>query len=327
MPHWMLLGALAWAAPPATPADAHLDLFREARDAETELRFDDAVQACAEALEVLPDGPRAPTCERRLSFLEARRDADGSFASWTLLQDVRGRARTEDRSLLRDELRRVYGREAVSEVVRAELEVWLARDALDRLDDPTQALPYTRSMYAEVDRLDEPRLRQQAVQLHATTLARLGRVDEAHAVEQDIRIPSTAPRPTPVQQVVRNRWQAAAAVGCALVVGVFVLVGLPLSWRGWSARPRPLPTGVIAIGVGTGGAGLLAAGWATGAGSAVPWMLAAFLAIHLVSAGALHAWRRWPPGRAGLRVLAAAATLATGYLALYGTGTLSWVGL
>ncbi len=123
----------------------------------------------------------------------------------------------------------------------------------------------------------------------------------------------------------RSRWTfSAASVG---LLAAFAVPGLPAAFVGWRERPAPLPTGVLALLVAVGGAGILAGAWAEGAGRGAPWILFGAILVHVVAAGGLHALRDRPWPRRGLRLLAALATVSVAWLALHATGTLEWVGL
>lgn len=322
----MIALALLCGAAHADPAH-HLASSDASRRAESEGRFGEAVASCLAALEAQPDGPRSGSCAARIQRLERRRDADGSFTGSSRLHRVRAGYRDADPDALRSEVRALYGLESLAPVVRAEVELWLASDALHRLERPAEALPYTTAAHDRLAQLDqEEALQRSVVQLHALVLARLGQLQRAEAVEQAIRLPTSAPRPTPVQQVATAQRQRDLAWACAGVLATATTLSLPPALAGLKIRPRPLPLGVIALGVPICGAGLLAEAWARGAGAAIPWLLLGSVGIHLLSAAALSALSAAPLLRGVARLVALSATLATGYLALYLTGTLGWVG-
>ncbi|HHO50635.1 MAG TPA: hypothetical protein ENK18_07110 [Deltaproteobacteria bacterium] len=320
---WVLLGGIAL-ADPAT----HHAWFDKSRRAEAQGRFEEAVQACRASIAAWPSGPRGAACERLTQRLERRRDADGGFAGLIRLHDVRFRHRDADPSTLRDEIRALYSLGSLSPVLRAELEIWLASDALQRLQRPSDALPYTTAAYDRLDQLDqEEPLRRRVVELHALALARLGQLEQAREVEDAIRLPTLAPRPTPVQRVAIEAQRLRLATIAAGVLATGLVLATPLAVATVRARPRAIPLGVLALSVPIGGAGLLSEGWSHGAGAAIPWLWLGATGIHLLSALALIRLASAPPLlRSVARLVALSATLAVGYLALYLTESLAWVG-
>jgi hypothetical protein len=318
-----VLALLLTAALAEEPLARHRDLAEAAVRAERSERIADAVAACTAAIELLPDGPRAPRCRERLVFLAARQDADGSWRSWERLQRVRDGWRRRPYAESRDEVTAMLAAEGVALATRAEGTLWLARDSLDRLGAPELALSLSSALYADRARL-EPALRTTTVLLHAEALAKLGRIDEALGVEAEVRVAAAHPRPTPVDEVA---WRATLDRAGSVAAAAIAL---------WSAAAVPAAIVAVRRGVGRpglGGLGILAAvaiptwaivhAWDDGADDGLPPMLAAFVAIHLVSALARGATSG--AARAGLGVLAALATAAAAFLALDASRTLAWV--
>lgn len=313
MIEWWLTLALA-----QEPAALHRQRYAEARAAESELRYADAHAACTEAIRILSNGPRAATCRARLDWLEARRDADGGYVGLRALQAVRSTYRELDPDDARARVVALRQAPGVSALVSVDAGLWLAHDALERRGDAVAALAWTEPIMAE----HTGELRKRAVGLHARALAELGRVEEATAVEDEIRVLQADPtRATPVQEVVMARNQRFAAYGASAALGLFAVAALPLAWKRRDRQVRPW--GLVPIGVGTLGAWWIAEAWESGAGAAAPWMFTGFAAIHLVSGPALEAAVGWQ--RPLIRVLALLATAAAFLLALVGTGTLAWV--
>ncbi|MEZ4241737.1 MAG: hypothetical protein R3F59_37435 [Myxococcota bacterium] len=312
-----------WAAAWASDVDA---VFAEARRAEADQRYAEAVALCHEVVDAAPDGGRAPTCARRIAFLERRRDADGAFAGWTTLERVRATWRgAAERAALLAQVAAVADDPGVAAVVRAEAAGWLAQQALDA-GDAARAVAVTDGIVARGGLGDDPAVERQVRTVRALALATLGRDAEAVATEAPIRVPvdDAAHRPTPVEQLVaerRRRWAAWAAGA--------VLAGFGVAAAAAVARaPRvrtPWPAGLAVVLLGVGGAGALAAGWDAAAGAPVPWLAAGLGGVHVVALLALI--RLEGRARAAMRVGAALATLAAGWLALWWTGSTAWVGL
>lgn len=321
-----LLLALTLAGPAQEPGDAvarHRALAAQATAAERAGDAATAVAACTAALELLPDGPRALHCADRLAWLEARRDADGGFAGWGALDRVRKGYGEVDDGTRREAVLALLAGEGLSEATRAEAALWLAADALDRLEDPELALASTREVHARRDDLEDA-LRTRAVLLHAGALARLGRLDEALEVEREVRVVAAAPRLTPVEVEARRQRREGLAALAWGVVAAFALVATPLAALGLR-RPRA-PVGLVPLLLLCGLTWLLVDLRDETAGAGLPAMTGGFVLLHVVAAlarGAAEA--RWL--RALLAALAASATVAVGWLALYATNTLGWVGL
>ena len=308
----------------AAPRDLHQERFEAARAAETDGRFDDAVADCRQAVAAAPTGPRTPNCQRRIAFLEARRDLDGTFRTWSALESVRRRWRTDDQGVLAAE---VDALRPSALAVRAEVAIWIARDALSRRDDPAAALAATDLVYADSAAfVAENALWRQVVELRAVSLARLGQVDAAREVEAAVKFEAPgAERPTAVDQVVLARRREVLAWFSWASVLLFGSAGLPLAVRG--LRLRPVPRGLVPVGVAGIGTWLVATGWDSSAAVGVPRMIAGLAGVHIVSLGALLALRERPRVQWAMRLAAALASVAVGYLALWSTGTLPWVGL
>lgn len=319
LPAWLLLALVARGQ---TPDNA---LLGEALDAAR--RGDPAAEhlACAQ---IVAAGPH-DRCARRLAWLDARRDGEGSLTLLARLEQVRLRWRDQPPEVSRAEVEAVFD-QAPPGALRADAGIWLARDALGRLNDPDLTLTHTRPLLdvdlaqgAPLDPTERDRLRRQAVGLHSRALAKLNRTEEAVRVEAEIRVPSQAPRLSPVEQIARERRLGQVASLAWGAVGTFLLVALPVAVR---ARriPQGLPLGLIPLWIGCGGTWFLAESWAAGAGAALPWMTGGLTAIHLVSFAALSRPRVGAPV---IRLLSALASLAVVFLALYRTQTLAWVGL
>ena len=90
-----------------------------------------------------------------------------------------------------------------------------------------------------------------------------------------------------------------------------------------SGRASGRPWGLVPIAVAALGAWAIAEAWEEHSGRSIPWMATGFALIHLLVGPALRAVEG--PAEIGLRILAAGATVSVALLALWRTGTLSWV--
>ncbi len=289
----MIPWAAAWAAGP----DARL---AEARRAERDQRWSDAVVACEAAVAEAPGSPEGGACARQLDGWRLRRDPDGSFRSLAALEAARrGRAPA-------DALAPWATDPSVPLVLRAEAAGLRARAALEA-GDPAAA----RDLLAPWLTADVGDARVSAVlrALDAEAAAHQGAGGAA----------GTRAGQAAVRRGVRAADRAAALAGGATLVGL-----LPLAARGVDRALRPWGVGLL---LAAGGAGwLVAEGWEAGAGRPVAWMTAGLTAVHLVS---LPAQRAAPDARtrAAVRVAAAVASAAVAWLAVSRTGGLLALGL
>jgi hypothetical protein len=302
-------------------------LFSRARQAEEAGQYELALSSCAELLAARPDHGKAPVCQRRMDALARRRDTDGSFAGWASLQEVRAAFRTLEPAERQARVQQVWSSPASSPTTRAEAAAWLARAALDS-GSPSEALRYTEDWLSLREQLpQEGPLTTQLGQLRAMAQAELGQAAQAAELQDLVAVPvePTAARPTPVEQILtRRREQALAALSSAALALFAAGALLPAGRSLWRARLVPL--GLVPIAVATAGAFVLGELWEPGAGQAAPWMGLGYAVVHLLSVGALRAAEgRWLLS-ALVRLGAALATVSVAYLALWGTGTLMWVG-
>ena len=276
---WWLLG-VTWASQDVAAAAwrAHQDAAALAAEAERRADPEAALAACAEAVAVLPDGPRAVWCAERAAFLEARRDPDGGLRGWQGLEAIR-RSR-EDRQTQRQQLLAWVAGEGNGEVARREAFGWLADDALTRLRDPVEAARWSGPLATLSDLPDDERRRYRV--LHARVLTALGRWDEAADVEADVLVAPMGLRLSPVEIASRDAFRLLAARGAHLLLAVFAALALV---RGVRARPVGLGPGGWSLLVGWWGATTIAVAWETtndalfatvGAGFAAVYALAWF---------------------------------------------------
>ena len=275
-----------------------------------------ACQAC-----VHDGGPRAGWCADRLDHYALREDADGSLRSATELEAVRRAWRDGNHDALRVRVDALAATQGMAPTTRAEVALWLAHDDRHRRGDPTAALTQTAAVWPPAEPVPKAVADRLTLQ-HAALLALAGRLDEARAVEDRVRIPvgDGAVRPTPVEQIAATGQRRSWALAAAAAVGAFLVAGVPLAVR---PSPRRLPLGLIPLTIALVGAWAIAEAWEAGAGGAVPWLAACWVPLHLLSARALpHAGRARP-------LVAAASALATvgaGYLVLWWRQDLGWLG-
>lgn len=316
---WVILLALA-AADDTDARARHLDLAARAHQAEAAGAYDVAARACAAAIEADASGPRAARCARRVAWLDARRDDDGTLRTFEAFDALRREQRHRDPDAVRTEVLALAGAEGATSTTLAEIAHWLAQDALLRRGDAESARATLSSWHARRDELPS-NLSATITQAYAVALAQLGRMDEANAVESDIRIPTRAPRPTLVQQEARRQRNDGRRKAAWAALAVFGVAAAPAGWR--AGKPRVPWRGLTMLMLLAAGTALIAEGWADGAAAAVPWMLTSFILIHLIASHAVRGAGLWHPA---LRALAAIATGAAAWLALDHTATLEWIG-
>ncbi|MFM2162847.1 MAG: hypothetical protein RLZZ383_2359 [Pseudomonadota bacterium] len=232
----------------------HQDAAARAAEAERRAEPEAALVACAEAIDLLPQGPRSMWCSERIAFLEARRDPDGGFRGWTALE--RTRRSFADRATQRAEILSLVAGEGVGERARREAFLWLADDALLRLADPDEAARWSGPLASTPDLPEEERRRYRV--LHARVLAARGQWEEAAAVEADVLVAPGGRRLSPVETAARDAWRALATRGAAAWTFGFAVVSV---LRGFRGRPAAL---------GPGGWPLVV-GWASAAATALSW--------------------------------------------------------
>ena len=286
------------------------------REAQRARDFAGELAAC-EA--VLDSGIRDRTwarCARRIPWLTARKDTDGSFSGLTALDRVRQQYTTQPRESAIAQVSAIFDAPRTAATVRLEAGLWLAREHLDVQGDAEAALSITAPLWIEY-----PEDRALA-DLHARSLATLGRTDEARAVEEAAHpIRSAEPQeglPLLLRQQRRERLHHISLA----VVAAYLIVSLPLALQG---RQRIRLAGLYPL-LGIIGAFALLAGLREPA--VLPtfaWIGLALGLIHLLTSGASAAAA--PRLRLILGILAGLASLAAGYLSLHQTHQLGSIGL
>jgi hypothetical protein len=302
----------------AEPPDvaAHMAFAAQALQAEVRGDHTAEVTACNAALDAAPEGPRAPRCTARLTRLAAYQDADGGFTSLAALEAVRKQASAAP-DAARAALINLLSSEDVPTAVQDDAALWLAADDLERLHDPASCLDRTDALFRARARLERAQL-EDLVSRRARALAQLGRVDEANAVLDEVRVNSPAPRPTAVdQELVLQR----DANRRRLAWGTVVTFALLAALRATRVRPAGPPWGLLPLGVSAVSAWTLAEQYAEGEGRPVGPIFLALSAVHLLAWRAA-AGRGW--AGAVVSVAAVAASIAATWLALDAVGVGIW---
>ena len=280
----------------------------DARRLEREGRFAAALAAAE------PCAVADTRCASLRDRLLARQDPDGSFVGWGELQAVRASLRTDGPQVTRPRVEALLDRD-LSAATEAEARLWLADQAL-RGQDPQAAV----DVLEPVGEVGEEGLDRRVALLRSRALARAGRWAEADVVEADVR--ANGPRRSPVQELAveaRRRTTSGAALAVLAGFGLVSLPALPRAERRVSAGLPWLLLGLVPM---------LGIAWAWEASllALCGWLGAGFVAVHLVSALALSGARS-SSHRTAVRLLAAGATVAVLWLALWGTSNTAWVGL
>lgn len=315
----LLTALLALAAPDGDALAQHMAAAERAATAEKDRDWAAAVTACQAAIEVLPTGPRAARCERRIVWFDARRDADGGFDVWSQLDVVRRDTWKTDPDGARTAVTGLRDSADATPLLRAEAGLWLADDALTRLQDPGLALTDTTPLHDTRAALDDEH-RRDVTLTHALALARAGKTAEAAAVEAEATVPGN-PRTTPVGQEQERARRERVRQASWASIGLFVAAGLTGAWR---STGTPRPWGLLPAGLGVLGAWAIADAWDPGTGDAMASFAPAVVGIHLLSARAQRGTQA-PAGRFVLGLLAFLASFAAAWLAFDHTGTLEQV--
>ena len=276
--------------------------------------------ACQEAA---PGSQAAAQCAPRQAWLEAHQDPDSTWSSLSALEDVRQRYTTLPPAQAMARVESIWQDPTASPRVRSEAGVWLARELLDRRGDPAAALPYTTALMARALDAD---LRRQGVDLHSRALAGVGRIAEAQALEEEAAPSRSARAREGLPLLLLQRRRARIGQVSAAVLGVGAVALVPLAVRGWARRPRPRPLGLIPLSVTLAGLAAISALRDPASLAAFAWLSAGLITIHLATAGALLSCSA-PRWRVLIQLLAAATSLAAGYLSLQHTGNLEVAGL
>ncbi|MEL6347918.1 MAG: hypothetical protein AAFV53_32730 [Myxococcota bacterium] len=288
--------------------------------------FADEQRACRLLVDDTPTSKAGQRCARRLKWLNARQDPDGSFESLDALTDLRSRFRDLDPEDARQRATQLFNDPSAAKQNQMEAGLWLAREALRR-DAPEDALPVTQRLWADAENdLGEGLTRKEIADVHARTLLLTGDQDGAEAVEEraDLLRSIRPQEGLPLLLREQRRRRLNAVAWC--VLGGFALLILPTAAQGWRKTPRMRPVGLAPLAIIV----LLFAGLSALrshdglSGFAVLFGLLA--GVHLLTLGAL---RRHPrgPGRWIIGLGAVVASIAAGFLSMRYGGQLDLLGL
>ena len=196
---------------------------------------------------------------------------------------------------------------------------------LNRLGDPQRSIAYLEGVWARRDTLPQTTQREVGW-MFATALAAAGQYEESRKIEEVTLLPATQDSPQIADRTRKEERRRLAGFLSAAILMLYGLLTTPLVLRGWQNWRGARPRGLLILGVGFAGAALLSHQWERGSAAAIPWIALGACLTHVWTLAALQSptslsMKRWT--RAG----AFLATFALGYLALYWTQTLTWVGL
>lgn len=233
---------------------------------------------------------------------------------------------------------------AEDDALRWDAMLWRCSDRERHEDDAAGSFAQCGPLWERVLAGDVPggtlnarrRLETRTADVVSRALASLGRTEEARAVDEALQardrertgtpdsVDAPGPKDTPLdraRQASIKRWRDRLGVASWVVLGLFAALALPKAVRG--ARGAGRPVGALVVAGFALIAGGIGRGWEPGAGRFGWYMAAGFAAVHVLAALSLRPdGARWP-----LRLLAALATFACGFLAMQASSTLPWVGL
>ena len=282
-------------------------LYMACRAADRAVEGSAALSECRACLRADPWGQRATFCGQRAAHYRARQDPGGGFAALSTLERARrGQATEADVQA---------GIPTASAEIAVESALWLAarRQAGGDVSSALLQLDAVTDVVLGASPAAGQRWSVRRVEL----LALLGRDAEARQAADGLGATGAVAR---LDEVLRARRLAWARRIAATVWGLWALVLVPLSVQGWRQLPRPVPLGLVPLGVSVvGGLGLVWA-WDAAAVNAALGLAVGLPLSHLLAAGALREqpalWLR------GLNVLG---TLALSWWILDVTGGISWL--
>jgi hypothetical protein len=254
-------------------------------------------------------------CQRRVLWLQARQDTDGSFTAMLTLSRIRRDYTRQPRAEAIAEINAAFHAPQTAAAVRLEVGLWLARELLDNQARADAALSYTTPLY-DVHPDDRA-----LTDLHARALAGAGQTAEALAVEAAAAPIRSAHPVEGLPLLLRQQQRARLQTVSLAVVAGFLLISAPLALQG---RRKVQLIGLIPLLGVTAGFALIGV---LRDATVLPTFVGVGLSlsiIHLLSSGATAAVTR---GRSLIGILAGLASLAAGYLTLYQTNQLGSIGL
>ena len=243
------------------------------------------VARCQQVMDTLPQTRTARMCRGRLAQLAPRADVDGSYTGLARLQAIR--SSPDGGAAPAAEVVDLAQAPTTGAVLRHDAWIWLARHHLVERDDPATALKWSEPLWTawqEGSLLDDQA--DVAADVHARTLARLGRVAEAEAVEA-VRQPARSSRPQEgvAAELRRQRMEQAHVVGKVGVM-VFLIGSFPLAVQAFRRRGPGRPGGLVPLLVGGGAALVYAALWQAELARTVGAMVGWAAGAHLLTAQA-----------------------------------------
>ena len=200
--------------------------------------FQEEYQGCLSLLK--SDSSRKAQCRKRIAYLEGRIDPDGSFACLKTLWEVQQRYAQLEADFRWETVFELQQGETCSVVMHADLILWLIPEGVKQRKED-EALVLLDSL--KLDDLTSTQKRK-IQRLRVDLLARLGRFEEAKALELESSIPRSARPSEGVHQREKEMRRVFLGEVSRLGVGLFVLVNIPMaiwtiyqrgigSWRGW----------------------------------------------------------------------------------------------
>lgn len=323
---WTVFFQLCAAASPEPGGDTeHLRLFEFSRSAETRGEYPRAYRACSAAIMANPHGSRVPYCSRRLAWMDARRSTGGSLDALEAFQSIRARYTTLGREASKQQVLVLDERTDLSATLASDVRLWLARDALNHGPDPEQAVAHLEPLWQRRGTLPEASAREVGL-VFSNALAAAGRLERSREVESTLRTPDTENTMSITERYETLQRRRDLGLLSGVCIALYGVLSTPAFLRGLPLLRRVRPIGVVILGVACAGAALLTYQWEPGSGASLIWLLLGASVMHIWTLAALqhpHKNRRPRWIRAGAFV----STVGLGYLALYCTDTLMWVGL
>lgn len=292
----------------ASPIEEQRALVARARALESTGDPAGAVILWQEALRLDPAGPHGPQAAGRVAWLLARQDADGTFATLHALEAARRGDSDQAVAVLG-----LAARPGVSLTMRADVAVWRAVGLLAG-GDAAGALAATDAVWHERAGL-ATETRALLVRHRAMALARLGRLEEATAVEAEILTVTDRARPGEAAKELVERRRARLGVVAWAVLGAWGTAACLGAWWNRKHLRHLRPWGLVPLVLLLAGTGVLLEAWSEGLGRPAGALVAGCAAVHALTAGAQAGAGRWV--RLLLGLAAFAATLGTGYLVLW----------
>ena len=323
---WALFFQLCAAAPPDSDGrPEHLRLFEVSRSAESTGDYELAYRACSAALMADPQGPRVPYCGRRLAWMDARRSGGGTLEALELFQSIRTGYAALGRDTARQQVLALEQREQLSPTLTSDVRLWLARDLLNHDVDPAAAAGHLEPLWQQRETLPRESAREVGLVL-SKALAAAGDFDRSKQVESSLRKSDTLNSGSIAERYQTLQRRRVLGIVSAGSIALYSVLSAPAFFRGWPQLWGARPVGLVVVFVACAGAAILSHQWEPGSGASVIWIALGSCLIHVWTLAVLQPSRS-NQGHGWVRLGAFFSTLGLGYLALYWTDTLMWVGL